>query len=166
MIEHEEGRTRIVIEGVTPEIDGGRFPIKRIVGDRVVIEVDIFADGHDVLSSLLLYRTEDDPNWSSVPMELLVNDRWRGSFVVTKLGRYRYTLTAWVNRFKAIRFMMAAMCLEPSMKSASLICSSGACGREPGYATPIKTVGSPRVSVKEYIGPLPAIEGTITGSSP
>ncbi|MEJ2047678.1 MAG: DUF3416 domain-containing protein, partial [Dehalococcoidia bacterium] len=103
MLKQEKGRTRIVIEGVTPEIDGGRFPIKRIVGDQVVIEADIFADGHDVLSSLLLYRTEDDPNWSSIPMELLVSDRWRGSFVVTKLGRYRYTLTAWVDRFETWR---------------------------------------------------------------
>jgi starch synthase (maltosyl-transferring) len=103
VLKQEKGRTRIVIERVTPEIDGGRFPIKRIVGDQVVIEADIFADGHDVLSSLLLYRTEDDPNWTSIPMEFLVNDRWRGSFVVTELGRYRYTLTAWVDRFETWR---------------------------------------------------------------
>ncbi len=103
MLEQEKGRTRIVIEGVTPEIDGGRFPIKRIVGDKIVIEVDIFADGHDVLSSLLLYRKEDDSNWTSIPMEFLVNDRWRGSFVVTELGQYRYTITAWVDRFETWR---------------------------------------------------------------
>ncbi|MFC1956879.1 maltotransferase domain-containing protein [Chloroflexota bacterium] len=102
-MEREEGRTRIVIEGVTPEIDGSRFPIKRIVGDRVVVEADIFADGHDVLSPLLLYRKEETPNWTEVPMEFLVNDRWRGSFVVTELGRYQYTLTAWVDRFKTWR---------------------------------------------------------------
>jgi len=103
VIEYEEGRTRIVIEGVTPEIDGGRFPTKRIVGDQVVIEADIFADGHDVLSSLLLFRKEDDPDWTEVPMEFLVNDRWRGSFVVTELGQYRYTVTAWVDRFETWR---------------------------------------------------------------
>jgi len=103
VIEREEGRTRIVIEGVTPEIDGGRFPIKRIVGDQVVIEADIFADGHDVLSPFLLYRKEDDPNWTSVPLEFLVNDRWRGSFVVTEPGQYRYTLTAWVDQFETWR---------------------------------------------------------------
>jgi starch synthase (maltosyl-transferring) len=95
-----EERKRIVIEGVDPEIDGGRFPIKRIVGDRVVVEADIFADGHDVLSSLLLYRKEGDPDWTESPMEFLVNDRWRGSFTVNELGRYRYTFTAWVDRFK------------------------------------------------------------------
>jgi len=101
MIEPEKGRTRIVIEGVKPEIDGGRFPIKRIIGDRVVVETDIFADGHDVLSAVLLYRKESDPNWTEAPMEFLVNDRWRGSFVVTELGRYRYTFTAWVDHFKS-----------------------------------------------------------------
>jgi len=103
VLEQEKGRTRIVIEGVTPEIDSGRFPIKRIVGDQVVIEADIFADGHDVLSSLLLYRKEDNPNWTSIPMEFLINDRWRGSFVVTELGQYRYTITAWVDRFETWR---------------------------------------------------------------
>jgi starch synthase (maltosyl-transferring) len=102
-MERKESRTRVVIEGVAPEIDGGRFPVKRVAGDRVVVEADIFADGHDVLSSLLLYHKEDEPSWASAPMELLVNDRWRGSFVVTEPGRYRYTLTAWVDRFETWR---------------------------------------------------------------
>ena len=70
MIEHEEGRPRIVIEGVTPEIDGGRFPIKRIIGDKVAVEADIFADGHDVLLLLntllkdtgVLYRLVKNSN--------------------------------------------------------------------------------------------------------
>jgi len=100
MIEHEGSRTRIVIEGVTPEIDGGRFPIKRTIGDKVVVEADIFADGHDVLSAALLYRKEGNPDWIEIPMEFLVNDRWRGSFVVSELGQYQYTITAWVDSFR------------------------------------------------------------------
>jgi len=99
-MKEDEERTRIVIEGVKPEIDGGRFPIKRIIGDKVIVEADIFADGHDVLSAALLYRKESDRRWIEVPMEFLANDRWRGSFVVSELGRYRYTLIAWVERFK------------------------------------------------------------------
>jgi starch synthase (maltosyl-transferring) len=99
-MKQNEGTTRIVIEGVKPEIDGGRFPIKKVIGDKVVIEADIFADGHDVLSAALLYRQESNPNWTEVPMEFLVNDRWRGSFIVTELGRYRYIFVAWVDRFK------------------------------------------------------------------
>jgi len=98
-----EGGIRIVIEGVKPEIDGGSFPIKRIVGDELAVEADIFADGHDVLSAALMYRKEGDPNWIEVPMEFLANDRWRGSFKVTEMGRYRYTFAAWVDRFRTWR---------------------------------------------------------------
>ncbi len=98
-----EGRWRVVIEGVEPEIDGGRFAIKRSVGEEVVVEADIFTDGHDALSAVLLYRRERDPQWTEVPMEFLVNDRWRGSFRVTELGRYRYSVMAWVDHFKAWR---------------------------------------------------------------
>lgn len=93
-------RTRIVIEEVKPEIDSGRFPIKRIIGDKVIVEADVFVDGYDALSVVLLYRKESNRRWIEVPMEFLVNDRWRGSFVVSELGRYQYTLVAWVDRFK------------------------------------------------------------------
>ena len=95
-----EGRVRVVIEDVTPAVDGGRFPIKRTVGEKVVVEADIFADGHDLLSASLLFRREDDPRWTEIPLEPLVNDRWRGSFPVTQLGRYHYTLLAWADEFK------------------------------------------------------------------
>ncbi len=101
MLGHNEGRIRVVIEGVKPEIDDGRFPIKRIIGDKVAVEADIFADGHDVLSAVLLYRRESDSHWTEVPMEFLVNDRWRGTFAVTEIGRYRYTFIAWVDRFQS-----------------------------------------------------------------
>lgn len=96
----EDGRRRVVIEGVTPEIDAGRFPIKRTVGEEVVVEADIFADGHDVLAAVLRYRRESDPEWTEVPMMPLGNDRWRGVFRTHELGRYRYTLVGWVDRFK------------------------------------------------------------------
>ncbi len=99
----EGGRARAVIEGVTPEIDGGRFPIKRVIGDKVVVEADIFADGFDCLSAVLLYRHEDDSQWSETPMRFLDNDRWQGSFTVARLGRYRYTIMARVDRFATWR---------------------------------------------------------------
>jgi starch synthase (maltosyl-transferring) len=99
----DEGRLRVVIENVRPQIDGGRFPAKRVVGERVTVEADIFADGHEVLSAVLLYRKEGDSPWSEIPMEPLVNDRWRGAFEVVKLGAYRYTLQAWPDRFATWR---------------------------------------------------------------
>jgi starch synthase (maltosyl-transferring) len=99
----QQGRERVVIEGVKPEIDGGRFPIKRTVGEKVIVEADIFAEGHDVLSGVLRYRHEADERWREVSLEFLANDRWRAEFVVVGIGRYRYTIEAWVDRFQTWR---------------------------------------------------------------
>jgi starch synthase (maltosyl-transferring) len=93
----------IAIERVEPEIDCGRFPIKRIAGDRVIVEADIFAHGHDAIACALLYRFEGEGRWSEAPMEPLANDRWRGSFRVERLGRYLYTIEAWPDRFATWR---------------------------------------------------------------
>ena len=92
-----------MIEGVEPEIDGGRFAAKRIVGDEVVVETDIFADGHDAIAARLLHRREADAEWAETPMEPLGNDRWRGAFTVLELGRYLYTIEAWVDPFATWR---------------------------------------------------------------
>jgi starch synthase (maltosyl-transferring) len=94
---------RVVIEGVSPEIDGGRFPIKRAVGEPVVVEADIFADGHEELAGVLRYRHEDAPQWTEAALAPLGNDRWRGAFAVAELGRYRYTLEGWIDRFATWR---------------------------------------------------------------
>ena len=93
-----DGRKRVVIEGVTPEVDCGRFPIKRVVGETVTVEADIFTDGHDMLSAVLRYGA-DGAAWSEVPMTSMVNDRWQGEFAITELGTYRYTIRAWVDGF-------------------------------------------------------------------
>ncbi len=103
MMEQQHSISRIIIEGVKPEIDSGRFPIKRIAGEHVVVEADIFADGYDILSASLLSRKKDNSEWQETPMELLGNDHWRGSFIVSELGCYEYTLTAWVNQFETWR---------------------------------------------------------------
>jgi len=99
----ERGRERVIIEGVKPEIDGGHFPIKRTIGEKVEVEADILAEGHDVLSGVLLYRHEADEHSSEIPLEFLANDRWRAEFVVARLGRYLYRLEAWVDRFQTWR---------------------------------------------------------------
>jgi starch synthase (maltosyl-transferring) len=95
-----DGRARVIIENVTPRVDDGAFPIKRIVGDTVTVEADVFTDGHDAISCVLLYKKQGDSEWTETPMEPLVNDRWRGEFQVHELGCYLYTVSAWVDRFK------------------------------------------------------------------
>ncbi|MHB8301962.1 MAG: maltotransferase domain-containing protein [Acidobacteriaceae bacterium] len=101
-----EGRSRVVIEAVEPEIDNGEYPIQRVVGETVVVEADIFADGHDVVMAHLLYRGPRDRSWQIAPMGPLVNDRWRGQFPVSALGEHRYTLEGWIDPFATWRNAM------------------------------------------------------------
>lgn len=102
-----DGRKRVVIEGVTPQVDGGRYAIKRAIGQTVKVEADIFVDGHDKLSCRLNYRSHDQQTWREVAMKPLVNDRWCGSFPVESVGRYYYTLSAWVDHFKSWRYELS-----------------------------------------------------------
>ena len=93
------GKQRVVIEGVWPEIDGGRFPVKRVAGDAVVVEANVFADGHEQIACRLLYRRAGDVAWQEATMSPLGNDRWRGEFAAAELGQYRYTIEGWIDRF-------------------------------------------------------------------
>jgi len=94
-----EGRHRVIIEAASPEIDGGAFPAKRVLGDVVFAEADIFTDGHDLISAIVLHRHDDDPDWKEVRMRPLVNDRWRAELTVEKLGFHRFTIEAWIDHF-------------------------------------------------------------------
>ena len=96
----EPSPARVVIENVRPVVDCGRFPAKRIIGDRVVVIADIFAEGQDVVVGRLLYRAPGAADWSAAPMEFLVNDSWRGLFTVQMLGTYRFAIEGWVDHFK------------------------------------------------------------------
>jgi len=107
VIRVEEGRRRVVIESVRPEVDCGRFAAKRVVGEDVVVEADVFADGHDRIACRLKFRGPGESAWRETAMEPLVNDRWRGRFRVDALGRYEYTVAAWVDRFLSFRHDLA-----------------------------------------------------------
>ena len=98
-----ELRRRAIISGVQPEVDCGRFAIKRTTGESVVVEADVFADGHDAVACLLLYKKEGGASWTEVSMAALPNDRWRASFNVEELGRYLYTVEGWVDQFQTWR---------------------------------------------------------------
>jgi starch synthase (maltosyl-transferring) len=91
------GQKRVVIEGISPEVDGGRFPAKRCVGDMVRVEADVFTDGHDSIDAAVLYRHESSEDWIHLRMEFLNNDRWAAEFEVTELGRYRFKIHGWVD---------------------------------------------------------------------
>jgi starch synthase (maltosyl-transferring) len=94
-----DGRRRVVIEDVTPRVDDGRFPAKRIVGDLVRVEADVFADGRDHIGALLRSRHEGDDAWQEAFMVPLGNDRWTAAFPVTELGTYLFGVSGWVDHF-------------------------------------------------------------------
>src|SRR6476646_191430 len=102
-VESAAARGAFHIEDVYPLIDGGRFPVKRIVGERVEVWADIYRDGHDVVSAALVWRREIDREWRREPMTLHSNDRWAGSFVPDQIGHHVYAIEAWTDEFTTWR---------------------------------------------------------------
>ncbi len=98
-----DGRARVVIERVRPQVDCGSFAAKRVVADIVTVEADIVADGHDLVAGELLYRHAQDEGWRRVPLKPLGNDRWSAEFIASKTGRYCYTVEGWIDRFETWR---------------------------------------------------------------
>jgi starch synthase (maltosyl-transferring) len=90
---------RVVIENVTPAVDFGRFPVKRVVGESVLVQADIFVDGHQLLGAAVLFRRAGETAWSRAPMALLSNDRWSAEFQITALEDYVFTVRAWIDHF-------------------------------------------------------------------
>jgi starch synthase (maltosyl-transferring) len=94
--------TRIVIEDVDPELDGGRYPVKRVLGDEFEVQADIFRDGHDKLRAVVKFAPAGLA-WREMPLELFDNDRWVARFRLDRLGLWRYTIEAWTDRFESWR---------------------------------------------------------------
>jgi starch synthase (maltosyl-transferring) len=100
---------RVAIEKVQPELDGGRFAVKRVVGDLFEVSADIFGDGHDRIAACLRYRAQDEAEWQETPMRFVDNDRWAGAFPLIRNIRYLYTIFAW-------RDLFASWCGEVAKK--------------------------------------------------
>ena len=90
---------RVLIEAVEPQIDCGRYPIKRVVGEKVVVFADIYKEGHDKLAARVKYRREGASAWQEAPMTFWDNDRWRGEFTPDALGRWEYTVEGYAERY-------------------------------------------------------------------
>ena len=94
---------RVVIQNVTPVIDNGTAPAKRVVGEAARVSADIFTDGHDTLAAEILFRAADERDWRRAPMRLLGNDRWEGCFPIERNTRYVFTLEAWRDTYLSWR---------------------------------------------------------------
>jgi starch synthase (maltosyl-transferring) len=88
-------RERVAIENVTPDVERGRFAVKRIVGDTIVVEVDAFTYGHDEIAVRLDHRRRGKHRWQSTWMQPLGNDRWRGELTAERIGELRFRVVAW-----------------------------------------------------------------------
>ena len=96
-------RRSIIIERIAPELDGGRYPVKRVVGDQLLVTADIFADGHDLLDAAILIRADDEPSWRRAPMRPIDNDRWSGHVELLRNRRHAYAVEAWRDAFGSWR---------------------------------------------------------------
>ena len=94
---------RVVIESVTPRVDGGRFPAKSPLGDPVAVNAKIFADGHDAVAAVVSFRKASSRTWEEVPMDFLGNDSWESFFTPDQLGTWQFEITAWVDHFLSWR---------------------------------------------------------------
>ena len=90
---------RFVVEDIYPSIDGGRYPIKRIVGEPIDVWADVLREGHDQLCAELIWKRESDAEWRREPMRLHGNDRWHGSFTPSELGEHLFAIEAWTDQF-------------------------------------------------------------------
>ena len=95
--------SRVTIESIEPAVDAGRFPVKRVAGERVSVTADIFADGHGKISAALQWRAKDETEWRETVMRPLGNDRWRAAFLLERVGPYVFRIVAWPDRFATWR---------------------------------------------------------------
>ncbi len=93
----------VVISNISPCLDCGAHPVKRTVGEDLIVEADIFKDGHDVLSAVLEWRHAGDPVWSETPLRALINDRWTAVFPLAAVGWCNYRISAWGDIFLSWR---------------------------------------------------------------
>lgn len=94
-----EGRQRIIITNVMPQVDGGKYPARTAIGEPVVISADVFADGHDVLKAVVLMKHRNVRKWQEKPMEFVLNDRWQLLFKPEETGFYTFRILAWIDHF-------------------------------------------------------------------
>ena len=92
-----QNQKRVVIDYVSPTLNCGEFPIKRVVNEVVNVDANIFADGHDIIAASVLFKHENENDWNELRMNSRHNDEWYASFTVEKQGFYNYKIEGWVD---------------------------------------------------------------------
>jgi starch synthase (maltosyl-transferring) len=96
---NKDGRKRVIITNVGPQVEEGRLPARRAIGESIVFSADIFGDGHDSVAASVIYKYESDQFWEQIPMQFIINDRWEARWTPDKIGLYEYRFTGWVDHF-------------------------------------------------------------------
>jgi starch synthase (maltosyl-transferring) len=149
-----DGPRRVVIDAIRPAVDGGRYPVKRTVGDRMWVEADILIDGHDRLAAVLLYRRRGESVWRETALQPVGatpgqadDDVWRGEFLVDALGTWEYTVSAWVDGWATWgwglrRKLEAGQGIELELREGSALAEAAsvraAAAGNPGQATELQ----------------------------
>ncbi len=132
----------VVIENLWPQIEGGKYPIKRVPGEAVTVYADIFKDGHDVVSAVVKWRDAGTKGWNESPMSLLENDRWTGAFPAGSVGFTEWTIEAWGDAFsswveeigKKVKAGIAALAIETQEGVLLVMAASKRAGKHPDAA--------------------------------
>src|SRR3954470_2247409 len=136
---------RVVIDAVRPNVDHGKHPIKRVIGDRLVVEADLLIDGHDRLAGVVAYRRKGSSQWLEPPLSparsapreddaaavQAPDDRWCGALVVDAIGQWEYTVTAWVDAWASWawsvrRKVAAGQDVEVDLRGGASLVAAGA----------------------------------------
>jgi starch synthase (maltosyl-transferring) len=131
----------VVIENLQPLIDGGRYPVKRVVGEDLVVGADIFKDGHDVVAAVLKWRVLGKRAWRETPMTFVDNDRWRGACTLYDNAIHEYAVEAWTDTFRSWQLEFTAKFVggisalrSEAMEGAALVRAAARRAHEPADA--------------------------------
>ena len=137
----------VVIENLAPLVNGGRYPVKRVVGQDLVVEADIFRDGHDPVAAALRWRLRGQRQWQETPMAYIDNDRWRGACTLYQNAVYEFTVEAWTDRFRGWREEFrkkfkagTADLTSEALEGTALIEAAAVRAREPADAARLRAI--------------------------
>jgi starch synthase (maltosyl-transferring) len=164
----------VVIENLQPLIDGGRYPVKRVVGEDLVVEADIFKDGHDVVAAVLQWRVLGKRAWRETPMTFVDNDRWRGVCILYDNAIHEYTVDAWTDTFRSwqreftAKFKGGISALRSeAMEGAALVKAAAQRARDPAdvarlleFAKQIATAANSEIDAIAQSGELEVLMAT------
>jgi len=145
----------MIIERVTPDLDGGRYPVKRIVGDRLAVAADIFRDGHDKISAALWLQAPGTGEWRITPMRHWDNDRWIGEVPLDHIGQTRFAVAGWTDHFASWRDEVSKKRAAGTAVDLELIE-----GRQLVAAAATRAVGDERAWLEAVLAELDRQDGT------